>query len=124
MLLWDLLGDSGGEWIKTEGDTVLGNDIFRLNPNESFNIHFPYKRGDFNIHSGPGGSMTAVLADLEAIWKHIIEAHLQVKSSEFKNYKVVLIIPDVYNRTFLRELMYLLLGSLGFGSCFLGKFSF
>lgn len=67
--------------------------------------------------------MTAVLADLEAIWKHIIETHLQVKSSEFKNYKVVLIIPDVYNRTFLRELMYLLLGSLGFGSCFLGKFN-
>jgi len=122
-MLWDPLGDSGGEWIKTEGDTVIGNDIFRLNPKESFNIHFPYKRGDFNIHSGPGGSMTAVLADLEAIWKHIIETHLQVKSSEFKNYKVVLIIPDVYNRTFLRELMYLLLGSLGFGSCFLGKFN-
>ncbi|XP_019869686.1 actin-related protein 8 [Aethina tumida] len=113
------LSDNGGEWMKFEGDMVVGNDIFRLNPEENFNIHFPYKRGDFNIHPGPSGSMTAVLADLQTIWTYILENHFQISSKDFKSHKAVLIIPDVYNRTHLRELMYLLLSKMGFGSCFL-----
>nr|CAH7757411.1 unnamed protein product [Callosobruchus chinensis] len=113
------LGNSGGEWVKPEGDLVIGNDILRLDPLEDFNIHFPYKRGDFNIHSGPGGSMTALLADLETIWTYVLENNFQISKFDLKNYKAVLVIPDVYNRTFLRELMYLLLCKMGFGSCFL-----
>ncbi|XP_030753391.1 actin-related protein 8 [Sitophilus oryzae] len=115
----EVIGDNGGEWVKPELDIVIGNDVFRLNPKESFNIHFPYKRGEFNIHSGPGGSMTSVLADLETIWTYIIENSLQINPSELKNYRAVLIVPDVYNRTYLRELMYLLLTKMCFGSCFL-----
>lgn len=115
----ELLGNSGGEWIKPEGDVVIGNDILRLNPEENFNIHFPYKRGDFNIHSGPGGSMTAVVADLETIWTYVLETHFQITRKDFQQYKAVLVVPDVYNRTFLRELMYLLLCKIGFDSCFL-----
>lgn len=34
-------------------------------------------------------------------------------------YKAVLIVPDIYNRGHLRELMNLLLLKMGFGSCFL-----
>ncbi|KAJ8926028.1 hypothetical protein NQ315_009883 [Exocentrus adspersus] len=115
----ELLSSSGGEWVKPEGDVVIGNDILRLDPHEDFNIHFPYKRGDFNIHSEPGGSMTAVLADLETIWTYVLEYNLQVNPKDLKYYKAVLVIPDVYNRTYLRELMYLLLCKMGFGSCFL-----
>ncbi|KAJ8935422.1 hypothetical protein NQ314_012842 [Rhamnusium bicolor] len=74
----EMLGNNGGEWIKPEGDVVIGNDILRLDPNELFNIHFPYKRGDFNIHGGPGGSMTAVLADLETIWTYVLEYNFQI----------------------------------------------
>ncbi|CAH1122302.1 unnamed protein product [Ceutorhynchus assimilis] len=114
----EIIGDSGGAWIKTDEDTVIGNDIFRLNPEEPFNIHFPYKRGDFNIHPGPGGSITAVIADLETIWSYIIETCLQINVNELRNFRVVLIIPDVYNRLYLRELMHLLLGTMGFGSAF------
>lgn len=33
-------------------------------------------------------------------------------------YKAVLVIPDIYNRNYLRELMSLLLTKIGFGSCF------
>lgn len=90
-----------------------------MNPLEEFNIHFPYKRGDFNVHSGPGGSMTAVLADLEAIWMHVLETHFSIGRNDLGAYKAVLVIPDVYNRTYLRELTTLLLLKMGFGSCFL-----
>lgn len=117
------LGSSGGEWVKAEGDIVVGNDILRLNPDENFNIHFPFRRGDLNIHSGPGGSMTAVIADLETIWLHILETHFALQKSDLKQYKAVLVIPDVYNRMYLREMTTLLLLKMGFGSCFLVQVS-
>ncbi|KAJ8976225.1 hypothetical protein NQ317_013617 [Molorchus minor] len=86
----EVLGNNEGEWIKPEGDIVIGNDILRLDPKEDFNIHFPYKKSNF-----------------------------QINSKDLKYYKAVLVIPDVYNRIYLRELMYLILSKMGFGSCFL-----
>lgn len=38
--------------------------------------------------------------------------------SDLHLYKAVLVIPDIYNRGHLRELMNLLLTKIGFGSCF------
>ena len=55
-----------------------------LHPNSDYNIHFPYKRGDLNIHSGIGGSVTAVLADLETIWGHYINTLLNVPIKDLK----------------------------------------
>uniref|UniRef100_A0A6P7FJ58 Actin-related protein 8 n=1 Tax=Diabrotica virgifera virgifera TaxID=50390 RepID=A0A6P7FJ58_DIAVI len=115
----ELLNNSGGEWVKPEGDIVIGNDILRLDPRQDFNVHFPYKRGDLNIHSEPGGSLTSVMADLETIWTYILETNFQISQKDLKYHRAVLVIPDVYNRTYLRELMYLLLSRMGFGSCFL-----
>ena len=37
----------------------------------------------------------------------------------FQHYKVVLVIADIYNRQYLKELVNLLLNPLGFGGCFL-----
>lgn len=39
--------------------------------------------------------------------------------SDLHMYKAVLIVPDIYQRGHLRELMNLLLLKMGFGSCFL-----
>lgn len=36
------------------------------------------------MHSGPGGSLTAVLADLEDIWSHVIQKHLEIPLKELK----------------------------------------
>lgn len=43
--------------------------------------------------------------------------------SDLHLYKAVLIVPDIYNRGHLRELMNLLLLKMGFGSCFLVQVS-
>lgn len=110
---------NGGAWIKPEGDIVIGNDILRMNIEEDFNIHFPYKRGDFNVHSSTGGSITSVLSDLEIIWTNVIQTYFNIERKDLKYYKAVLIIPNVYNRTYLRELMTLILSKMEFASCFL-----
>jgi actin-related protein 8 len=49
-------------------DTVIGDDVIKISTMEDYNIHFPWRRGHFNLHSGPGGSLTSVLTDLEHIW--------------------------------------------------------
>lgn len=130
--------------MKPETDVVIGNDvsaytlnewfsfqtkhfnelvfcfqILKTNLSNDFNIHFPYKRGDFNIHSEIGGSLTSVLADLETIWMSTLQMSFFIDKSQLRQYRAVLVIPDVYNRAHLRELTKLLLVKMGFSSCFL-----
>jgi actin-related protein 8 len=51
---------------------------------DQFNVHFPFRHGDLNIHSGVGGSLSSVLADLETIWGHCIVNLLEIPKSELK----------------------------------------
>lgn len=55
-----------------------------VNPSDSYNIHWPIVRGQLNLHSGPGGSLTAVLTDLEAIWSNVIQKHLDIPLKDLK----------------------------------------
>ncbi|XP_051170338.1 actin-related protein 8 [Leptopilina boulardi] len=110
---------SNGEWIKTDQDIVIGDEILSLNPTADFNIHFPYRRGELNVHSGPGGSLRSVLADLKAIWEYVLTGKLDIPLRDLKHYRAVLIIPDIYNRLYLKELTTLVLCEIGFGGCFL-----
>ncbi|XP_022193357.2 actin-related protein 8 [Nilaparvata lugens] len=107
------------QFIKPEKNIVVGNEVLYLDPALDFNVHFPIKRGDLNVHNGVGGSLTAVLADLQAIWSFILEYKFGISHKDFKSYRAILIIPDIYNRLYLRELMTLLLNNMGFGACFL-----
>lgn len=59
-------------------DVVIGDDVIKLNPNGDFNLHFPIRRGDFNLHGGVGGSITAVIADLQEIWEYVLKNHLKI----------------------------------------------
>lgn len=62
----------------TDLDVVIGDDVIKLNPNGDFNLHFPIRRGDFNLHGGVGGSVTAVIADLQDIWEFVLQNHLKI----------------------------------------------
>lgn len=59
-------------------DAIIGDDVVTLNPNGDFNLHFPIRRGDFNLHGGVGGSITAIIADLQEIWEHVLRTHLNI----------------------------------------------
>lgn len=48
-----------------------------------YNVFFPIFNGQLNLNEKIGGSMSAVLADLEAIWTHCLNKLLNIKSSEF-----------------------------------------
>ena len=55
-----------------------------LDPSSPYNIHFPVRRGRMNIHPGPGGSLTAVVADLRTIWLHCIERLLGIPRADLE----------------------------------------
>uniref|UniRef100_A0A2L2YMX4 Actin-related protein 8 n=1 Tax=Parasteatoda tepidariorum TaxID=114398 RepID=A0A2L2YMX4_PARTP len=113
-------GKSDIPWTKVDDqhDIFIGEDALRLQPGENFNIHWPIRRGQFNLHSGVGGSMTSVLSDLEAIWSTACQKLLDISPKDLKSFRAVLVISDVYKREHVREMVYLLLTRLGFMSCF------
>jgi len=55
-----------------------------VNPKDSYNVHWPMRRGSLNIHSGPGGSISAVLQDLEDIWATVLQTYLNIPRDDIK----------------------------------------
>ncbi|EZA55915.1 hypothetical protein DMN91_010634 [Ooceraea biroi] len=117
----EITSPDGMKWTKADRDVIIGDDILSLVPEEEagFNIHFPYKRGELNVHSAPGGSLTAVMADLKTIWEYVLTEKLDIPLRDLKHYRAVLVIPDIYHRPYLKELTTLLLDEIGFGRCIL-----
>ncbi|MEQ2188077.1 hypothetical protein GOODEAATRI_011311, partial [Goodea atripinnis] len=63
---------------------VSAEQALYVNPSDCYNSHWPIVRGQLNVHSGSGGSLTAVLADLETIWSYVIQKHLEIPLKELK----------------------------------------
>lgn len=117
----DVSASDNIKWTNADRDVIVGDDILLLSPEDesNFNIHFPYKRGELNIHSAPGGSLTAVMADLKTIWEYVLAEKLDIPLRDLKHYRAVLVVPDIYHRPYLKELIGLLLDEMRFGRCFL-----
>ncbi|KAG2234968.1 hypothetical protein INT48_005122 [Thamnidium elegans] len=77
-----------------------------------YRILYPWKYGTFN--SEDYTSLNAVLSDIEAIWTESIINELQVEKSDFKNFNVVIVVPDNFHQTYLCELVTMLLRYMNF----------
>lgn len=102
-----------------ENETIIGDEIINVNVNDPYNIHFPIKHGELNLHNEVGGSLSSVLTDLQDIWEHVLKTKMGIDLNILYQYKAVLVVSDIYNRSHLKELTSLLLNRMGFGSCFL-----
>ncbi|XP_062612394.1 actin-related protein 8-like [Saccostrea cucullata] len=108
-------------WTRTESQPpfIVGQEAMYVNPADNYNLHWPMRRGRLNIHDRPGGTLTAVLADIEVIWATALQKHLDIPLKDLKMYKAMLLIPDVFSHRHTKHLMTLLLDRLGFGSAIL-----
>lgn len=113
------IGDSGLDWLPGDLETVVGDEIFRLDPQANYNIHYPIRRGLLNIHGGCGGSLFNCIDQLQTIWEYACKVKLGIPLKELGKYRAVLVIPDIFNRTHSKEMTNLLLNRMGFESCFL-----
>lgn len=59
-------------------------------------------------------SHQAVLNDLETIWRSILQEQLQINLKNLKDYSVMLVIPDLWDRFYVHELVNLLMVNMGF----------
>ena len=100
---------------------LVGQEILELDPEGEFNIHFPIRKGELNLHKNVGGGLMSVLIDLQTIWEYVLKYRLHINLTDLHLYKAVLVIPNIYNRSHLKELTTILLTHMGFSSCFLGK---
>lgn len=115
-----------------------------MNPSDCYNTHWPIVRGQLNMHTGPGGSLSATLADLETIWSHVIQKQLDIPLKDlkvggdtsfsdmyiyfvyyiflaFQYYRCILLVPDIYNRQHIKEVVNMLLLNMGFSGIVMQK---
>jgi len=99
-------------------DCLFGQDLVQLPSDAPYNVHFPIQRGEINLNGAVSGSQTAILSDLECIWRHAIETELGIAPTDFGLYRVVLVIPAVYQRSLIKHYVTILLLKMGFGHAF------
>ncbi len=75
----DIVVEKSEEWLYPNLETVFGEEILDLDPHGDYNVHFPLRRGELNIHSNVGGSLTCVLADLQEIWEYVLQCKMDIK---------------------------------------------
>ncbi|KAF9218946.1 hypothetical protein BS17DRAFT_883132, partial [Gyrodon lividus] len=78
----------------------------------SYTVRWPINGHNFNSKDYP--SVQMILDDIETIISIVLEEKLNIKRREFKNFSVMLVIPDVYDRVYVREFVNIILVSLGF----------
>ncbi|CAL1544546.1 unnamed protein product [Lymnaea stagnalis] len=105
-------------WTDTEKKPpyFVGEEALYIPHKENYRLSWPMRRGRLNVHDGPGGSLTSILADLETIWSHVLQEHLEIPIKDLKHYRAVLLIPDVYVQKHVKAFVNLLLNTLGFGA--------
>jgi len=55
-----------------------------INPDNLYDLHWPIRRGGLNLHKAVGGTLSAVLQDLEDIWSTALCTYLKISPDAFK----------------------------------------
>ncbi|GAA5832620.1 hypothetical protein JCM11251_001389 [Rhodosporidiobolus azoricus] len=109
------------EWTVGETEVYVGNKAVRIpDPHASgYLLRYPFDRGSLNTAAGsaegvPYRSSQELLGDVEAIIVGVLEEELNTAREELKDYSAILLIPDLYDQTYVREMTDLLLRTIGF----------
>ncbi|GAA6053412.1 hypothetical protein JCM3770_002314 [Rhodotorula araucariae] len=102
------------EWTTGEGEVWVGNKAVRIPDAEAsgYDLRWPFQRGGFN--TAPYRSPQELLGDVQAIYTGVLRDELDIAEEEFKDYAVILLIPDLYDEVYVREMTDLLLRTMGF----------
>ncbi|RCK55788.1 Actin-like protein ARP8 [Candida viswanathii] len=100
------------EWIKGEKEFYVGEDALKLVLNDGWVLRHPMINGNFNEYSYDYESREEVLGDLANIIKVCLE---QLEISNIPKLKVMLLIPDLYDKSYVETWVELLFKFVGFG---------
>ncbi|KAI9282302.1 hypothetical protein BY458DRAFT_531241 [Sporodiniella umbellata] len=102
------------EWTEPQGkDHFVGQKAlwFPINTSSGYRLFYPWSCGALNIEQN---SIQAVLGDLQAIWGSVITDDLQVEPTEYQDYNVMLVVPDLFDNEQLCAVIRMLLVDMGF----------
>lgn len=119
------------EWtnISENPSVVIGDKALYLDDNDGYNIYFPFDSGQFNYkydHIREKGSTithSMVLNSITQIWKYVVRQRLEISSQNCGLYDVLLIVPDTFEKSQIKDMIDILLKEIGFGNILLQKSS-
>uniref|UniRef100_A0A0W0G785 Uncharacterized protein n=1 Tax=Moniliophthora roreri TaxID=221103 RepID=A0A0W0G785_MONRR len=103
------------DWITdNKEDILVGEKALRLaDPqNSNYVVRWPIYGSNFNTRDY--SSIQMILNDMETILRNTLKDKLGIEPKDYSKYSIVLVIPDLYDRTYVRDLVHLLLVSMGF----------
>ncbi|KAG1770743.1 hypothetical protein EDD22DRAFT_977106 [Suillus occidentalis] len=105
------------DWIQEpleDTEVLVGERALRLSDPQllNYSVKWPIYGKNFNTRDYPSHQM--ILDDIETIISTVLSEKLNVKRPDYKDYSVVLVIPDFHDRAYVREFVNVLLVSLGF----------
>ncbi|KAG2355694.1 hypothetical protein BDR07DRAFT_1425340 [Suillus spraguei] len=105
------------DWIEDppeDSEVLVGERALRLSDPQllNYSVKWPIHGKNFNTRDYPSHQM--ILDDIETIISTVLSERLNVKRPDYKDYSVVLVIPDFHDRAYVRELVNVLLVSLSF----------
>ncbi|KAL4250210.1 actin family protein [Abortiporus biennis] len=103
------------EWITSSDEEYLvGDKALRLSDlaQLGYVMRWPFHGGSFNTKAYDSNQL--ILSDVEAILEATLKERLNIEPKSFKDYSVVLVIPDFYERAYVEALVRILLVSMGF----------
>ncbi|KAI7817063.1 hypothetical protein BC939DRAFT_467095 [Gamsiella multidivaricata] len=104
------------EWTDpaAEGEYIIGQKALNLPPgkNHTFKLFWPIVGGKLNDQDYT--TPRVVVSDLETIWTKVIQDDLGIEPKKFRKHYALLVIPDLYNKLYVTELINMLLKSMQF----------
>ncbi|CAE6509509.1 unnamed protein product [Rhizoctonia solani] len=118
----ELDDNSRAEWVGIPAnpigneETFVGNKALILGEPaaSSFTLKWPIRGNSLNTRDY--GSAQEIISDIETIWSTVLLENLDIPRSEYKasELNVILVIPDHFDRFYVRELANVLLVQMGF----------
>ncbi|KAL6453879.1 ARP8 Actin-like protein ARP8 [Candida maltosa Xu316] len=105
------------EWIKDKlGDKkyYVGEDALKLILEDDWILRFPMINGNFNEYSYDYDSREEILGDLTNIINEGLK-ELDLSNKDLSKWKVMLLIPDLYDKSYVEHWVHLLFKFVGFG---------
>ncbi|OZJ05784.1 hypothetical protein BZG36_01294 [Bifiguratus adelaidae] len=91
------------------GDVFVGEKALNvpLKDQAEWPLRYPIRNGTFN--SQDYATPSEVIGDIETIWTQTLKEEFEINFSDLKDYNVALVIPDLFNKAFVKELIQMLL---------------
>ncbi|KAG1746603.1 uncharacterized protein EDB91DRAFT_1327944 [Suillus paluster] len=105
------------DWIQDpleDSEVLVGERALRLSDPQllNYSVKWPIHGKNFNTRDYPSHQM--ILDDIETIISTVLKERFNLRRPDYKDYSVVLVIPDFYDRAYVREFVNILVVSLGF----------